>query len=223
VLDVDTNAELILLIISKIDGVMHNNVVTADNRTSAKSLWKAITDRFASSQASDRAQIFNKFLSIKFKEDLVESFVMEVKVSIKKLVDVGIDLPQDILAYLLLFKFPDSLQSLKQQIMHSDKDLLVEFVCNHLNQFNNENKAEFKESSSTTHAALCLAKGKHPNNQNQKIQEIGAPRDIKISNRMSIMTQNPVAISIRTELLNGGERHRQSGRLHRNIATSRPS
>ncbi|KNZ61296.1 hypothetical protein VP01_14239g1, partial [Puccinia sorghi] len=47
--------------------------------------------------------------------------------AIKKLVDVGIELPKDILAYLVLFKFPNSLQTLKRQIMHSDKDLTVEF------------------------------------------------------------------------------------------------
>ncbi|KNZ61132.1 hypothetical protein VP01_14489g2, partial [Puccinia sorghi] len=60
-------------------------------------------------------------------EDGVETFVTDIKVAIKKLVDVGIELPQDILAYLVLFKFPNSLQSLKRQIMHSDKDLNVEF------------------------------------------------------------------------------------------------
>ena len=93
VLDADTNAELILLIISKIDSVTHKNVVTADNWKSAKSLWEAIIYRFASSQAYNRAQIFNKFLYIKFKEDLVKSYVTDVKVSIKKLVDVVVSQP----------------------------------------------------------------------------------------------------------------------------------
>ncbi|KNZ53007.1 hypothetical protein VP01_3372g2 [Puccinia sorghi] len=64
------------------------------------------------------------------------------------MIDVGIDLPQDILAYLILFKFPASLQLLKRQIMHSDKDLKVEFVCNHLTQFNNEAKAETRDNGS---------------------------------------------------------------------------
>ncbi|KNZ55415.1 hypothetical protein VP01_2688g1 [Puccinia sorghi] len=159
-LDEDLNAELTFLLISKLDSVTHSNIVTADNRDSAKELWKAIKDRFASSQASNRARIFNEFLYIKFREDAVEAFITDIKISIKKLVDVGIELPQDILAYLILFKFPDNLQILKRQIMHSDKDLSVEFVCNHLNQFNNENKAEINETVSTTQATLYSNKGK---------------------------------------------------------------
>ncbi|KNZ59574.1 hypothetical protein VP01_1700g5 [Puccinia sorghi] len=150
------NAELTLLIISKMDSVTHNNVVTADNRESAQKLWHAIKERFSSSQASNRARIFNDFLYIKFLEDGVESFVTSVKVAIKKMVDVGIDLPQDILSYLVLFKFPTSLQLLKRQIMHSDKELSVEFVCNHLIQFNNESKAETKESSNSIEPAALF-------------------------------------------------------------------
>ncbi|KNZ61861.1 hypothetical protein VP01_13494g1, partial [Puccinia sorghi] len=68
-----------------------------------------------------------------------------------------IDLPQDILAYLVLFNFPASLKPLKRQIMHSDKDLKVEFVCNHLTQFNNEAKAETRETA-PTEAALYTGK-----------------------------------------------------------------
>ncbi|POW04228.1 hypothetical protein PSTT_10533 [Puccinia striiformis] len=150
----DVNAELNLLFISKIDSVTHNNIVTADTRGSAKALWKAIKDRYTSAESSNRARVFNDFLYVKFKEDALEAFVTDIKVAIKKLVDVGIDLPQDILAYLILFKLPDSLQLLKRQIMHSDKSLTVQFVCNHLTQYSNENKAEIRESSSSTQAAL---------------------------------------------------------------------
>ena len=38
------NAELKLLIISKMDSVTDNNIVTAENRGSEKLLWKSITD-----------------------------------------------------------------------------------------------------------------------------------------------------------------------------------
>ncbi|KNZ50089.1 hypothetical protein VP01_4600g1 [Puccinia sorghi] len=124
----DANAKLKLLLILKMDSVTHNNIVTADNRGSAKDLWKAIKDRFALDKSSNQARVFNEFLYVKFKEDSLEDFVTNIKVSIKKLVDVGIDLPQDILAYLILFKLPEKLQLLKRQIMHSDKGLTVQFV-----------------------------------------------------------------------------------------------
>ncbi|KNZ54529.1 hypothetical protein VP01_2923g1 [Puccinia sorghi] len=171
------NAELTMLLLAKIDSVTHNNVVTSDNSESAQKLWQSIKDRFASSQSSNRARMFNDFLYVKFQEDAVETFVTNIKVSIKKLVDVGIDLPQDILAYLVLFKFPNSLQNLKRQIMHSDKDLNVEFVCNHLIQFNNESRAELAESSKTTpEAALFSNKGKSAKQQGSSANQPNSSR-----------------------------------------------
>lgn len=75
------------------------------------------------------------------------------------MVDVGINIPEDILAYLILFKFPNSLHHLKRQIMHSDKTLKVDFVCNHLTQYNNESKAKTRDAS-TSEAALYSGKNK---------------------------------------------------------------
>ncbi|KNZ44713.1 hypothetical protein VP01_88g5 [Puccinia sorghi] len=123
----DDNAELKILLMSKMDSVTHKNVVTLENRDSAKALWNSIKEQFASLQYSNRARVFNNFLYLVFQEDSIKQFVMEKTVAIKKLVDVGIDLPQDILAYLMLFKFPATLHSLKRKVMHSDKDLTVQF------------------------------------------------------------------------------------------------
>ncbi|KNZ48491.1 hypothetical protein VP01_562g3 [Puccinia sorghi] len=93
--------------------------------------------------------------------ELVYSMTFCISIPIKKLVDVGIDLPQDILAYLVLFKFLTSMHNLKQQIMHSDKELSVKFVCDHLIQFNNEAQAKTKEPTlSTSEAALFSQKAK---------------------------------------------------------------
>ncbi|KNZ52978.1 hypothetical protein VP01_337g5 [Puccinia sorghi] len=105
------------------NGQRDNNVGTAENRDLAQKLWLSIKECFASLQSLNRACIFNDFLYVKFQEDAVETFVTDIKVAIKKLVDVGIDLPQDILAYLVLFKLLSSMQTLKHQIMHSDKKL----------------------------------------------------------------------------------------------------
>ncbi|POV99253.1 hypothetical protein PSHT_13735 [Puccinia striiformis] len=163
----ETNAELKLLLISKMDSLTHSNIVTTDNRSSARLLWRAIKDRFASNESSNRARVFNEFLYVRYREDALEAFVTDIKVAIKKLVDVGIDLPQDILAYLILFKLPESLQLLKRQIMHSDKTLNVQFVCNHLTQFNNENRAETKESSATNQAALVSTRNQKSNRTNE--------------------------------------------------------
>ncbi|KNZ54056.1 hypothetical protein VP01_3058g1, partial [Puccinia sorghi] len=86
-LTTEENTELKLLLISKMDSVTHNNVINVDNRNSEKEIWNSIKERFASSQSSNRARIFNDFLYLTFKEDAVDSFITEVRVSIKKMID----------------------------------------------------------------------------------------------------------------------------------------
>ncbi|KNZ53190.1 hypothetical protein VP01_3312g5 [Puccinia sorghi] len=81
--------------------------------SSQLTIWLSIKEQFAFSQSLNWAGMFNNFLYVKFQEDSIESFFCQ---------------HQYILAYRILFKLPNSLQTLKQKIMHSDKELDVEFV-----------------------------------------------------------------------------------------------
>ncbi|KNZ54967.1 hypothetical protein VP01_2804g1 [Puccinia sorghi] len=204
------NAELKLLLISKMDTVTHNNFINADNRNSAKEIWKSVKERFASSQSSNRARIFNDFLYLTFKEDAVDSFITEFRVSIKKMIDVGIDLPQDILAYLVLFKFPASLQLLKRQIMHSDKDLKVEFVCNHLTQFNNEAKAKTRDKG-PSEAALPVK----TRDQATIKKVLDAQRVLTIPSKTPITRVMLAGIYIRKRRRTGGVKIRKKGKSNK--------
>ncbi|KAH9447599.1 hypothetical protein Pst134EB_021612 [Puccinia striiformis f. sp. tritici] len=114
----DVNAELNLLSISKIDSVTHNNMSwqTIEAQQKLPGGQSKINSLWMNHQMELKFVI--KFLCVKFREDTLEVFVTDMRVAIKKLVKIGIDLPQDILAYLILFKLPDTLQLLKQQIMH---------------------------------------------------------------------------------------------------------
>lgn len=176
-LDAKMNAELSMLLISKMEPVTHSNVVNSANVSSARGLWRAIRERFASSEASNRAVKFNDFLYIRFKEDGIKSFVTEIKIAIMKLVDIGIELPEDILACLILFKFPPEMQNLNQQIMHSDKHD-VTFFCNHLIQHANENKAETREKQPPSKSAMVTLKSrsKFSNRGSQWVQGFHNPR-----------------------------------------------
>lgn len=150
--------EIRVILLSQIDSITHNNVVNPTNITSAKLLWQTIKERFSSSQTANRARIFNEFLYLQFKTDLINLFITETKISMKKMIDVGIDLPDDILAYLILFKFPSTLQSLRQQIMHSDKSVSVKLVLNHLTQLNNETKSNAQDVKTTLDTALVVSR-----------------------------------------------------------------
>ncbi|KNZ62461.1 hypothetical protein VP01_1267g2 [Puccinia sorghi] len=178
------DTKLTLLIISKMDSVTHNNV--------------------ESSQASNRARIFNDFLYLKFQEDAVESFVTDTKVAIKKLDDVGIDLPQDILAYLVLFKFPILLRILKRQIMHSDKEMSVKFL--------------------QIPMPRSFLKGGNPPNQDPKPTQKprnNASWDNIIQNKMPITRVTAAGTFIATRLPNGGEILRLNGRQTRRRKTKK--
>lgn len=175
------NDEIQLLLISKVDSITHNNIISAENVDSAKSIWASIKERYSSSEASNRARILNDFLHITFREDNIAGFITDVRITIKKIFNIGIDLPQDIIAYLILFKFPSLLQELKRKLMHSDKTIHVNFVCSHLTQFNNKVKAEnANKSISFTDSALVTNKTKFKNQQsNQCVKGYHNPKQDK--------------------------------------------
>lgn len=78
------------------------------------------------------------------------------------MVDVGIDLPNDILSYLILFKFPPSLHSLHQQIMHSNKIVTMDLVLNHPTQLENKTKVKSKETKLSNTALISSHPPKKP-------------------------------------------------------------
>lgn len=144
------------------DTTTHYNLVTAENRELEKALWAAINNWFASSHTLDQAREFNNFLYLIFKEDKVKYFVIKAKVPKKKLTNLGMDLPNDTLAYLILFEFPLGLQALKKQIMHLYRDISVEHVLKHLTQHHNKHLAESKGSSDKKTLVICNSRPGQP-------------------------------------------------------------
>lgn len=71
-------------------------------------------------------------------ESNINAFVTSVKFYLMKMTKVGIELPLDIVAYLVLFKFPASMQNMKSQIMHATTEMKIDLVLNHLIQHKNE-------------------------------------------------------------------------------------
>lgn len=140
-IDEDMNQEFVAHIIAKLDSNTYNNVIDNVNEDNAKLIWLSTQSHFASSQSANRARVFNGFLHLSMDTD-IKVFVTAVKVYLKKMSEVGIDLPSDIVAYLVLFKFPSSMQAMKSQIMHSTPDMKIDTVLNHLIQHKNEAMAQ---------------------------------------------------------------------------------
>lgn len=67
----------------------------------------------------------------------VIGFITKTKTTISRLHKVGIDLPVDIIAYLILEKLPSSMDTVVQQITHSDRKVTPDNVLDHLRLFHN--------------------------------------------------------------------------------------
>ncbi|KNZ59151.1 hypothetical protein VP01_1793g1, partial [Puccinia sorghi] len=132
-----TNVQLRTILTSKLEPAIHANFITHDNEKSSKKIWTSISDFFALSQASNRAHIFNAVLHIQFNPNDALEFITQMKTAISRLHKVGIDLPKDIIAYLILQKLPPSMSKISQQITHSDKTITPELVLDHLRLYAN--------------------------------------------------------------------------------------
>lgn len=136
-LDEEINQEFVAHLIAKLDSNTYNNVIDDSNKDDAKLIWISTQHHFASSQSANRARVFNGFLHLTMEAN-IDSFVTSVKVYLKKMTEVGIKLPSDIIAYLVLFKFPPAMQNMKSQIMHATTKMKIDLVLNHLIQHKNE-------------------------------------------------------------------------------------
>ncbi|KNZ60797.1 hypothetical protein VP01_149g6 [Puccinia sorghi] len=148
VLTASEDVQLRTILTSKLESSIHANVITHENEKSSKMIWKSICDYFASSQAANRARVFNSVLHIQFNPNEVQEFITQVKTSISRLHEVGIDLPKDIIAYLILHKLPPSMSNISQQITHSEKEITSELVLDHLRLFMNDQQFLASTSSS---------------------------------------------------------------------------
>lgn len=150
--EIPDNNEMAGYLMSKLDPATHTNIITIENEGSTKLIWQAAKDHFASNEAANRARMFFNFLYLAFDSNDIDGFVTNVKLHLGKLDKVGIELPGDILSYLILFKLPESLNSIRSQIMHSGADLSVNFILNHLVQHRNEVQSKAQESTAINSA-----------------------------------------------------------------------
>lgn len=136
-LDEEINQEFVAHLMAKLDSVTYDNVIDNVNKDNAKLIRVSTQNHFASSQSANRARVFNGFLHLAM-ETNIDSFFTTFKVYLKKMTEVGIKLPSNIIAYLVLFKFPPVMHNMKTQIMHATSKMKIDIVLNHLIQHKNE-------------------------------------------------------------------------------------
>lgn len=144
-LDKDTNQEFVAHILAKLNASSYNNIIDDTNRDNAKLIWISTQEHFASSQSANRAWVSNGFLHLSM-ETNIELFVTNVKIYLKKMTKVGIKLPSDIIASLVLFKLPAWMKHMKLQIMQLTTNMKVDIVLNHLIQHKNKSISEGEQA-----------------------------------------------------------------------------
>lgn len=150
------------------DSSVHANILNADNRYSSKKIWSAITHHFASTEAANRARVFREFFRIKFDADYILDFITKSKTANMSLIDIGVIIPEDINAYMVLENLPTSFDTIFQQITHSNKPINLDLVFDHLKNFVNDSTNKIQQpvknkftSMLTTSASIKCKNGWH--------------------------------------------------------------
>ncbi|KAA1071323.1 hypothetical protein PGT21_050312 [Puccinia graminis f. sp. tritici] len=144
------------IITSKLDSSIHPNIITHENEKDARKIWKSITEYFASTQPANRARVFNELLDLSFTASDVPAFITSVRSINSRLFEIGIDIPQDLVAYIILKKLPASLTNVSQQITHSDKPLTSTLVLDHLKLYNNDQSATANRGTGSRNDPIAL-------------------------------------------------------------------
>ncbi|EFP76549.1 uncharacterized protein PGTG_02010 [Puccinia graminis f. sp. tritici CRL 75-36-700-3] len=126
---------------SEKDSSIHPNIINHDNKKDAQKIWSSISDFFASTQPTNCARVFNELLDLSFNSNNVQPFITLVRTINSQLFKIGIDLPHNLVTYILLKKLCPSLKNISQKITHSDKPLTSNLVLDHLKLFNNNQAA----------------------------------------------------------------------------------
>ncbi|KAI7939341.1 hypothetical protein MJO29_014077 [Puccinia striiformis f. sp. tritici] len=163
------NTILCAIIIAKLSTTTHKNVVNSTNEEDAQLLWRNILRRFISNEPSNRARVYFSFASIVFDPSDIEKFITEVRSTLVRMEDVGIELPLEIITYDLIRRLPKSFDNIKQKITHSKdgEDIKPEVLIDHLEIHLNElkltsgSRSESLESAMFTREDLRCKNGMH--------------------------------------------------------------
>ncbi|KAA1106449.1 hypothetical protein PGT21_050161 [Puccinia graminis f. sp. tritici] len=130
----DEELQVRTVITSKLDPSVHSNVINHENESSAVEIWNAIINHFASTQAANRARVWNHFSHLPFDNSDINGFMTKIRSAIGKMHEVGIQIDTDVVGYEILKKLPKTteLNGLSTAVTHSGLDMTPDLVLDHL-------------------------------------------------------------------------------------------
>lgn len=138
----EDSSTLTTIIISKLSPAVHSNIITSKNEENSQAIWKALLKHFILSKPANQARFFKSFTSINFGKSNIQLFITKIKSGITQLQEIGIQLPTDILAYMILEKLPSTpaFKSIQKSITNSaveskiTPNTVLHHLCIHLNK-----------------------------------------------------------------------------------------
>ncbi|KAI7952861.1 hypothetical protein MJO29_008492 [Puccinia striiformis f. sp. tritici] len=165
-----------MLLKSKLNNKVYERVVDHTNSDDTLVVWKAVIEEFASNEAANQERIWNEFSSMPFDNSDVPGFITRLKSMIKKMYEVGITMPLNILSYEILKKLPQTteLTTIATTIKHCRSPLTATLVIHHLKLYANNLISSSKNTKSQvallTEEVICTKSAHHPKATHPKTQ-----------------------------------------------------
>ncbi|PLW49458.1 hypothetical protein PCASD_01967 [Puccinia coronata f. sp. avenae] len=142
------DVQLRTILTAKLDTSVQANVIDHNNQKDARKIWQSITNYFASSKASNRARVFKELLRLRFDVNNILGFITELKSTLARFHEIGIEIADDIVTYLIVDKLPSSLENLAERITQSDEKINPERAMELLRIYDNDRNSKSNGSGS---------------------------------------------------------------------------
>jgi hypothetical protein len=141
---------------AKLDTSIQVNVINHVNEKDARLIWKSITNHFASSKASNCARVFKELLRLQFDVNNILGFITELKTTLARFHEIGIEIANDIVTYLIVNKLPSSLENLAKRITQLDETVTPETAMELLRTYNNDRSMKSGNSGTWSNPIALL-------------------------------------------------------------------
>lgn len=199
---------------------IHSSVINHKNARSAKMIWSDLQEYFLETTTTNRAIVCKRFLHTRLEKGKINQFILNIKVAVENLYHIGIEMPEEILAHLVLDKLPESMNEIGTSITQGKEVMNIKTVITHLETFQDmENLKENKGKESNPPVSLYTSKiktlvkqCKKEKHSSDSFNEDSSQSKVHISTFLSSLDTNQQSLSSSFVLDSGATSHMVSNK-----------
>ncbi|KAI9622524.1 hypothetical protein H4Q26_018016 [Puccinia striiformis f. sp. tritici PST-130] len=109
------------MILTKLDALTVSTVVNHENNDDVLKIWASIIHEFASTDEANKRRIWASFSYMQFNESDIPGFIIQIKLFLEKMHEVGKVVNTEIVAFEIVKKFPNTTEMtvIKTPLEHS--------------------------------------------------------------------------------------------------------